>query len=40
MDLAFFLVGLSFASQSMILPAFAPHLGASNLVIGAIPALK
>jgi hypothetical protein len=40
MALAFFLVGLSFASQSTILPAFAAHLGASNLVIGAIPALK
>ena len=39
LDLAFFLVGLSFASQSTILPAFAAHLGASNLVIGAIPAL-
>ncbi|MGH7414831.1 MAG: MFS transporter, partial [Candidatus Rokuibacteriota bacterium] len=39
LDLGFFLVGLSFASQSTILPAFAAHLGASNLVIGAIPAL-
>jgi MFS family permease len=38
-DYALFLVGLSFASQSTILPAFASHLGASNLVIGAIPAL-
>jgi MFS family permease len=38
-DFGFFLVGLSFASQSTILPAFAAHLGASNLVIGAIPAL-
>ena len=38
-DLGLFLVGLSFASQSTILPAFAAHLGASNLVIGAIPAL-
>ena len=38
-DYALFLVGLSFASQSTILPAFATHLGASNLVIGAIPAL-
>ncbi|MEX2222409.1 MAG: MFS transporter [Candidatus Rokuibacteriota bacterium] len=39
MDFGLFLVGLSFASQSTILPAFAAHLGASNLVIGAIPAL-
>jgi MFS family permease len=38
-DFGFFLVGLSFVSQSTILPAFAAHLGASNLVIGAIPAL-
>jgi MFS family permease len=38
-DYALFLVGMSFASQSTILPAFATHLGASNLVIGAIPAL-
>ena len=33
------MVGLSFASQSTILPAFAAHLGASNIIIGAIPAL-
>jgi MFS family permease len=38
-DFALFLVGLSFASPSTILPAFAESLGASNLVIGAIPAL-
>jgi MFS family permease len=38
-DYALFLVGMSFASQSTILPAFAAHLGASNVVIGAIPAL-
>jgi MFS family permease len=38
-DFSLFLVGLSFASQSTILPAFAETLGASNLVIGAIPAL-
>jgi MFS family permease len=38
-DFGLFLVGLSFASQSTILPAFAAHLGASNLIIGAIPAL-
>jgi MFS family permease len=30
---------MTFASQSTILPAFAEHLGATNLVIGAIPAL-
>jgi MFS family permease len=39
LDLGLFLIGLSFASQSTILPAFAAHLGASNVVIGAIPAL-
>lgn len=38
-DYALFLVGLSFASQATILPAFAVHLGASSLVIGAIPAV-
>lgn len=38
-DYAFFMAGLSFASQSTILPAFAASLGASNLVIGAIPAV-
>ena len=38
-DFSLFLVGLSFASQSTILPAFAAHLGASNVVIGAIPAV-
>ena len=38
-DFGLFLVGLSFVSQSTILPAFAAHLGASNVVIGAIPAL-
>jgi MFS family permease len=36
---ALFLVGLSFASQSTVLPAFAVSLGAPNVVIGAIPAL-
>ena len=39
LDLGLFLIGLSFASQSTILPAFAAHLGASNVIIGAIPAL-
>lgn len=38
-DFGLFLVGLSFVSQSTILPAFAAHLGASNVAIGAIPAL-
>jgi MFS family permease len=38
-DFGLFLVGLSFASQSTILPAFASRLGASNLLIGAIPAV-
>ena len=32
------MVGLAFASQSTILPAFAATLGAPNIVIGAIPA--
>ena len=38
-DFGLFVVGLSFASQSTILPAFVAHLGASNPIIGAIPAL-
>lgn len=38
-DYALFTAGLAFASQSTILPAFAAHLGASNVVIGAIPAV-
>jgi MFS family permease len=38
-DFALFLAGLAFASQSTILPAFAEHLGAPNVVIGAIPAV-
>ncbi|HKW90647.1 MAG TPA: hypothetical protein VJX92_02035 [Methylomirabilota bacterium] len=38
-DFGLFLIGLSFSSQTTILPAFAAHLGASNLIIGAIPAL-
>ncbi len=38
-DHALFMIGLSFASQSTILPAFALHLGAPNVVIGAIPAV-
>jgi MFS family permease len=38
-DFGFFLVALSFASQSTILPAFAVHLGAPNVIVGAIPAV-
>jgi len=38
-DHAVFMLGLSFASQATILPAFAAHLGAPNVVIGAIPAV-
>src|SRR5262249_30258082 len=38
-DYALFLVGLSLASPSTTLPAFAAYLGATNLVIGAVPAL-
>ena len=37
-DLSLFLIGLSFVSESTILPAFAAELGAPNVVIGAIPA--
>ena len=39
LDYALFLVGMSFASQATVLPAFAAHLGASNVFIGAIPAV-
>src|SRR5262245_2909240 len=38
-DFALFMAGMAFASQSTILPAFAEHLGAPNVVIGAIPAV-
>ena len=38
-DFAFYSVGLAFASQATILPAFAASLGAPNIVIGAIPAV-
>ncbi len=38
-DYALFLIGLSFASPSIILTAFAATLGASNVVVGAIPAV-
>lgn len=39
LDYGCFLIGWSFVSQATILPAFAAHLGASNVVIGAIPAV-
>ena len=38
-DFGLYLVGLSFVSPATILPAFASHLGAPNVVIGAIPAV-
>jgi len=38
-DFALFMTGLAMASQTTIVPAFAVHLGASNLVVGAIPAI-
>ncbi|HEX9822563.1 MAG TPA: MFS transporter [Methylomirabilota bacterium] len=38
-DYGLFLVGLAFASQATILPAFAAWLGAPNVAIGAIPAV-
>lgn len=40
LDYSCFLVGMSFASSATILPAFAAHLGASNVAIGAIPAVQ
>jgi MFS family permease len=39
LDYSCFLVGMSFASPATIMPAFASHLGASNVTIGAIPAV-
>jgi MFS family permease len=38
-DLATFHLGMAFASQNTVIPAFAERLGAPNLLIGAIPAL-
>ena len=38
-DYGVFMLGLAFASMSTIVPAFAERLGASNLAIGAIPAI-
>jgi MFS family permease len=39
LDYSLFIIGMSFASQATILPAFAVHLGASNFLIGGIPAV-
>jgi MFS family permease len=39
LDYSCFLIAMSFASAATILPAFAAHLGASNVTIGAIPAV-
>lgn len=39
LDFSGYLIAMSFASPSTILPAFAAHLGASNVAIGAIPAV-
>ena len=39
LDYGLFMVGLAFASQTTILPAFAAWLGAPNVLIGAIPAV-
>jgi MFS family permease len=39
LDYSCYLVAMSFASQHTILPAFATHLGAPNVVIGALPAV-
>jgi MFS family permease len=38
-DYGFFMVGLAFMSSATVLPAFAASLGASTVVIGAIPAV-
>lgn len=39
LDFALYLTGMAFASPATVLPAFAAHLGASNLAIGAVPAV-
>jgi MFS family permease len=39
LDYSCFFIAMSFASPTTLLPAFALHLGASNLAIGAIPAV-
>ncbi len=38
-DFGFFMVGLAFMSSATVLPAFAASLGASTVLIGAIPAV-
>lgn len=38
-DFALFMTGLAMSSQATIIPAFAVHLGAPNVVIAAIPAV-
>src|SRR5436190_15690559 len=38
-DYGLFMVGLAFVSSATVLPAFATYLGASTVVIGAIPAV-
>ena len=38
-DFSLFMIGLSFASSTTVLPAFAVYLGAPNVVLGAIPAV-
>src|SRR5438874_8218437 len=38
-DYGLFMVGLAFVSSATVLPAFAAFLGASTVVIGAIPAV-
>lgn len=40
LDLTLFVVGINFASVYGILPLFVHHLSASNLALGAIPALR
>lgn len=40
LDFGFFGLGLTFASTATVLSAYAERLGASNLVIGALPALQ
>src|SRR5205807_4614761 len=38
-DFGFFMIGLAFMSSATVLPAFAASLGASTVLIGAIPAV-
>jgi MFS family permease len=39
LDFGLFMVGLAFVSHHTVLPAFAAQLGASNVLIGAVPAV-